>query len=65
MRTSPDFYKQPGGLILAFSQNEVPYGKLILGYDYENQKWVTKGRKEVEEYFKKHKLTLTINKERN
>jgi len=55
MRTSFDFYLQKDGTILAFSQSVKPYGKLILGYDYDKQCWITTGKKLIEKYIKSGK----------
>ena len=61
MRTSPDFYKQENGSIIAFSQSVKPEGELILGYDYNKQIWITKGKTEVKNYLKKNKIIKLIN----
>jgi len=55
MRTSPDFYIQKDGTILVFNQSVKPYGRLILGYDYEKQCWVTEGKKLIKKYVKSGK----------
>ena len=60
MRTSPDFYKQANGSIVAFAQDVEPVGKLIFGYDYNDQKWITEGREEVEQYLKKNKIKIIM-----
>lgn len=63
MRTSPDFYLQKDGTILAFNQSVEPYGQLILGYDYEKQCWVNlddKGQKMVIDYLKSGKTIKII-----
>lgn len=61
MRTSPDFYRQKDGSIIAFSQSVKPEGELILGYDYDKQTWVTEGKEEVKKYLKENKKIKLIN----
>jgi hypothetical protein len=54
MRTSPDFYKTKEGKIIGVWQDTKPpeNSVLIYGYDYENQKWILTGKKEVENSLK-------------
>ena len=50
MRSSPDFYKtKEGGIIGVWGNVEPPKNSvLIYGYDYQNQKWILRGKREVE-----------------
>lgn len=61
MRTTPDFYLQKDNTIIAFSQAVKPKGKLIYGFDYFKQCWITKGKKMIEKYLKAGKKIKVVN----
>ncbi len=62
MRTSRDIYKLPSGVLVAIScDTKPPEGATIyMGYDYINQYWVYKGKRDTRTIEELEKVKLKL-----